>query len=103
MKCKHTGKDIVSPLDTLNESEPSVGVQPHVISKAEDDFYLQRQISKQLIDRYGQTRVLVLFSRLYRSFLNTILLKAHSVLEQIVLGLEARRFQTRNGKKSKCH
>ena len=33
MKCKHTVKKIVSPLDKLNESEPSVGVQPNVILK----------------------------------------------------------------------
>ena len=30
MKDKYTGKNIVIPLDTLNESEPEVGVQPNV-------------------------------------------------------------------------
>ena len=34
MKCKHTGKKIISPLDKLNKSEPSVGVKPNVISQS---------------------------------------------------------------------
>lgn len=71
-------------------------------AQAQADFDEHKRISQEIL-AHSKTRFSVLFWRLLRVVPNTLLWIVHTLLEQIVFGLEGLTSQSQNGKKSKCH